>query len=63
MTKKISAFKNMCQEDQVALLKGACMEMLILRGAMNYNPERDTWDVSNLIRLLDIRMIGGAAFF
>ncbi|XP_034255825.1 nuclear hormone receptor HR96 isoform X2 [Thrips palmi] len=43
MAKKINAFKNMCQEDQVALLKGACMEMLILHSVTTYNPEKDSW--------------------
>lgn len=46
MAKKINAFKNMCQEDQVALLKGACMEMLILHSATTYNPVKDSWAVS-----------------
>lgn len=45
MAKKISAFKNMCQEDQVALLKGGCTEMMILRSAMTYDCDRDTWKV------------------
>lgn len=43
MAKKINAFKNMCQEDQVALLKGACMEMLILHSVTTYNPDKDSW--------------------
>lgn len=46
MAKKINAFKNMCQEDQVALLKGACMEMLILHSVTTYNPDKDSWAVS-----------------
>ncbi|KAF5288630.1 hypothetical protein FQA39_LY15325 [Lamprigera yunnana] len=46
MAKKINAFKNMCQEDQVALLKGGCTEMMILRSAMNYDPTKHTWRVS-----------------
>lgn len=45
MAKKINAFKNMCQEDQVALLKGGCTEMMILRSAMNYDPTKETWKV------------------
>ncbi|KAK3923381.1 Nuclear hormone receptor HR96 [Frankliniella fusca] len=43
MAKKINAFKNMCQEDQVALLKGACMEMLILHSVTTYNHDKDSW--------------------
>jgi len=45
MAKKINAFKNMCEEDQVALLKGGCTEMMILRSAMTYDCARDTWKV------------------
>nr|QXL99752.1 nuclear hormone receptor HR96 [Tribolium castaneum] len=45
MAKKINAFKNMCQEDQVALLKGGCTEIMILRSAMNYDPTKQTWKI------------------
>ncbi|XP_011310229.1 nuclear hormone receptor HR96 [Fopius arisanus] len=45
MAKKINAFKNMCQEDQLALLKGGCTEMLILRSAITYDPEKDLWKI------------------
>lgn len=47
MSKKINAFKNMCQEDQVALLKGGCTEMMILRSAMNFDPTKQTWKVES----------------
>ncbi|XP_033203410.1 nuclear hormone receptor HR96 isoform X1 [Bombus vancouverensis nearcticus] len=43
MAKKINAFKNMCQEDQIALLKGGSTEMMILRSALNYDVEKDMW--------------------
>lgn len=45
MSKKINAFKNMCQEDQLALLKGGCTEMMILRSALNYDPDKDMWQI------------------
>lgn len=45
MAKKIHAFKNMCQEDQIALLKGGCTEMMILRSAINYDPEKEMWRI------------------
>lgn len=45
MAKKINAFKNMCQEDQVALLKGGCTEMMILRSVMNYDSSKQTWKI------------------
>lgn len=44
MAKKISAFKNMCQEDQVILLKGGCIEMMILRSVMQYDADH-TWKI------------------
>ncbi|XP_038219719.1 nuclear hormone receptor HR96 [Zerene cesonia] len=43
LNEKINAFKNMCEEDQVALLKGGCIEMLVLRSAMTYDGERNQW--------------------
>lgn len=49
MAKKIGAFKNMCQEDQVALLKGGCTEIMLLRSAMHYDAKQHIWQV-NIIR-------------
>lgn len=45
MSKKISGFKKMCQEDQVALLKGGCTEMMILRSVMQYDCDRAFWKI------------------
>lgn len=45
MVKKINAFKNMCQEDQVALLKGGCTEMMILRSMMQYDVDHSSWNI------------------
>ncbi|XP_022902482.2 nuclear hormone receptor HR96 isoform X1 [Onthophagus taurus] len=45
MAKKINAFKNMCQEDQVALLKAGCTEMLMLRSLMIYDDTKQTWRI------------------
>lgn len=45
MVKKINAFKNMCQEDQVALLKGGCTEMMILRSIMQYDFDHSSWKI------------------
>ena len=36
----------MCQEDQIALLKGGCTELMILRSIISYNPEKNSWSVS-----------------
>ncbi len=46
MAKKIAPFINMCQEDQVALLKGGCTELMILRSVLNYNPDKNSWQVN-----------------
>ncbi|EDV43829.1 uncharacterized protein Dana_GF16320 [Drosophila ananassae] len=45
MAKKITAFRDMCQEDQVALLKGGCTEMMIMRSVMIYDDDRAAWKV------------------
>ncbi|XP_046401501.1 nuclear hormone receptor HR96-like isoform X2 [Ischnura elegans] len=45
MSKRIGAFKSLCQEDQVALLKGGCTEMMILRSVMTYDPDKDSWKI------------------
>jgi nuclear receptor subfamily 1 group I len=46
MAMKITPFVNMCQEDQIALLKGGCTELMILRSVINYDPENNSWRVS-----------------
>ncbi|XP_055336630.1 nuclear hormone receptor HR96-like [Paramacrobiotus metropolitanus] len=43
MSKRISEFRNLLQEDQIALLKGACFEMMILRAVSHYDLEKDCW--------------------
>ena len=41
----MSSFSQLCQEDQVALLKGGCIELMVLRSVMNYDTEKQTWQV------------------
>ncbi|PSN50531.1 Nuclear hormone receptor HR96 [Blattella germanica] len=55
-SKKINAFKNMCQEDQVALLKGGCTEILILRSAMTYDPDKDWWKIPHTQEHLNVKV-------
>ncbi|UYV63444.1 Hr96 [Cordylochernes scorpioides] len=43
MSKRISSFRSLCQADQIALLKGGCCELLILRSVMSYEPEKECW--------------------
>ncbi|CAD5116718.1 DgyrCDS5576 [Dimorphilus gyrociliatus] len=40
MVKKIYAFKKLSQVDQIALLKGGCIELLILRGAQSFDADK-----------------------
>ena len=46
MAKKITSFTTMCQADQIALLKGGCTELMILRSVLNYDPDKNSWRVS-----------------
>lgn len=39
----------MCQEDQVALLKGGCTEMMILRSAMQFDSDLAKWNVNTRV--------------
>ena len=45
MSKKLAAFKTLCQEDQIALLKGGCTELMILRSVMSYDDAKGCWKV------------------
>lgn len=45
MVKQLSSFNNMCQDDQVALLKGGCTEMMILRSIIQYDVDHSTWKI------------------
>lgn len=48
MSKRISGFKKMCQEDQIALLKGGCTEMMILRSVMQYDSNEAFWKIPSM---------------
>ena len=45
MAMKITPFVNMCQEDQIALLKGGCTELMVLKSVLSYDPENNSWRV------------------
>lgn len=55
MSKRIAAFKSLCQEDQLALLKGGSTELMLLRSVMSYDAERDCWKGPDP-RLMSIRL-------
>ncbi|XP_043236008.1 nuclear hormone receptor HR96-like isoform X1 [Amphibalanus amphitrite] len=45
MSKKISSFRSLCQRDQIALLKGGCTELMILRSVTTYDAENNSWNI------------------
>ncbi|CRL05937.1 CLUMA_CG019099, isoform A [Clunio marinus] len=55
MSKKISGFKKMCQEDQIALLKGGCTEMMILRSVMQYDSDHASWKIPHTMNTAKIK--------
>ena len=44
MCKNLTAFQELSQSDQIALVKGGCMETLILRSIMTLNLEKECWE-------------------
>nr|WCS71180.1 hormone receptor-like protein 96 [Pardosa pseudoannulata] len=56
MSKKITAFKNLCQDDQIALLKGGCTELMILRSVMSYDPEKECWQGPQGPKIMSIKV-------
>ncbi len=45
MSKQISGFKSVCQEDQVSLLKGSVLEVLVLRSVKLFDAKAGSWNV------------------
>ncbi|VDM44221.1 unnamed protein product [Toxocara canis] len=43
MVKRVDSFRRLEHHDQIQLLKNSCMEYIILRGAMSYDPEQNVW--------------------
>lgn len=48
MSRLVTSFKDLCELEQMTLLKGAVTEMIILRSVLNYMPDKDSW-VFNLL--------------
>ncbi|PVD27785.1 hypothetical protein C0Q70_12958 [Pomacea canaliculata] len=48
VAKHILAFRTLNKDDQIALLKGAVVDIMMLRSAVNYNPFTETWSLSTL---------------
>ncbi|XP_066253289.1 nuclear hormone receptor HR96 [Euwallacea similis] len=56
MAKKITAFRNMCQEDQVALLKGGCTEIMMIISARRYDPTKNTFKIPSIQESLNVNI-------
>ncbi|XP_066141552.1 nuclear hormone receptor HR96 isoform X2 [Euwallacea fornicatus] len=56
MAKKITAFRNMCQEDQVALLKGGCTEIMMIISARRYDPKKNIWKIPSIQENLNVNV-------
>nr|AYV89225.1 nuclear hormone receptor HR96-like isoform X1 [Tetranychus evansi] len=41
--KRIQAFASLCLEDQMALLKAGCLEMLSMKASYNFNLDDESW--------------------
>ncbi|KAK3107798.1 hypothetical protein FSP39_022420, partial [Pinctada imbricata] len=48
LAKNIEFFKMVIKEDQIALLKGAVVEILMLRSAVNYDIHTETWSLNTM---------------
>lgn len=46
-SKKIQSFRTLCQDDQIALLKGGSIEMLLIKSSQTFNLDTDEWEVSS----------------
>lgn len=46
LAKNIEFFKMISKEDQIALLKGSMVEIMMLRSAINYNVKSESWSLS-----------------
>ncbi|XP_054169197.1 nuclear hormone receptor HR96-like [Oppia nitens] len=44
-TKNLTGFREICEDDQIALVKYGCVEMLNMRSILFYDSENDLWDV------------------
>ncbi|XP_074597014.1 nuclear hormone receptor HR96-like [Brevipalpus obovatus] len=42
--KQIQSFQNLCRDDQIALLKGGVVEMLLIKASINFNPDAGAWE-------------------
>ncbi|XP_046552852.1 nuclear hormone receptor HR96-like isoform X2 [Haliotis rubra] len=48
VAKNIAFFKELCKDDQIALLKGSVVDIMMLRSAVNYDPYTESWSLSTM---------------
>lgn len=46
VAKNITFFKQLHKDDQIALLKGSVVDIMMLRSAVNYDPFTESWSLS-----------------
>lgn len=48
VAKQLEYFRNLDKDDQIALLKGSVVEIMMLRSAVNFDVKTETWNLSTL---------------
>ncbi|KAK6173682.1 hypothetical protein SNE40_017090 [Patella caerulea] len=48
VAKNIESFKKLVKDDQICLLKGAVVDVMMLRSAVNYDPHTESWSLSTV---------------
>ncbi|XP_053204708.1 uncharacterized protein LOC128389178 isoform X3 [Panonychus citri] len=43
--KRLQCFRNLCIEDQVSLLKGGCLEMMLMKASITFNLDAESWQL------------------
>uniref|UniRef100_F1KVF3 Nuclear hormone receptor family member nhr-48 n=1 Tax=Ascaris suum TaxID=6253 RepID=F1KVF3_ASCSU len=56
MVKRIEAFRSIEHHDQILILRNSCMEYIILRGAMSYDPEKNAWNGPTINSVYNFKM-------
>ncbi|KAK3581053.1 hypothetical protein CHS0354_013961 [Potamilus streckersoni] len=46
LAKYIESFRHMDKDDQISLLKGSVVEIMMLRSSVNYDPVTESWNLS-----------------
>ncbi|XP_070203133.1 thyroid hormone receptor alpha-like [Littorina saxatilis] len=46
VAKNIASFKTLQKDDQISLLKGSVVDIMMLRSAINYDPHTESWSLS-----------------